>query len=292
MSRARTWTTVLTGGLAITAAMAGCGAPPEPPPEPAPGPESAVRPDPRPSAEPVLTDVMSKLAEQSSARTEVSGDLGLVGDLDAQGVVHYDGPQTDLSVDGRTRTDPGTHPQPVDVSMVDGVGYLKTPLAHPEPGKPWVKVVPGTQDFAGKLLSPALSQLHAAADPSTAFAGVEPATRVESSSPEDLDGTPTTRYELRVLTEEAAKLTDDPQQRERFRKAADAGREEFGYQLWLDEAGLPVKFAATQQVAQAGQVSLTSTYHDWGTPADIQPPSPEEIGVFRDVPMPQAQQPS
>lgn len=291
MSRARTWTTAMSGGLAITAAMAGCGSPPEPAPEPAPG-AAAARPDPRPSAEPLLADVMGKLDEQSSARTDVSGNLGLVGDLNAQGVVRYDGPRADLSVDGRTQPDPNTGPQPVDVSMVDGVGYLKTPLAQPEPGKPWVKVVPGTQDFVGKLLSPALSQLHAAADPSTAFAGIEPATRVESSSPEDLDGTPTTRYELRVLTDEAAQLTDDPQQRERFRKAADSEREEFGYQLWLDESGLPVKFAATQQVAQAGQVSLTSTYHDWGAPADIQPPAPEEIGIFRDVPMPQAQPPS
>lgn len=292
MSRARTWTTAMTGGLAITAAMAGCGSPPEPPP-PAPGAAAAARPpDTRPSAEPLLAEVMGKLDEQTSARTHVSGNLGMIGDLNAQGVVRYDGPQADLSVDGRTRANPGTHPQPVDVSMVDGVGYLKTPLAHPEPGKPWLKVVPGTQDFVGKLLSPALSQLHAAADPSTAFAGIEPATRMESSSPDDLDGTPTERYELRVLTAEAAKLTDDPQQRERFRKAAQSGREEFGYQLWLDEAGLPVKFAATQQIAQAGKVSLTSTYHDWGAPADIEPPPPEEIGVFRDAPMPQAQPPS
>ncbi|MBE9375846.1 hypothetical protein IQ251_15450 [Saccharopolyspora sp. HNM0983] len=290
MSRARTWTTVLTGGLAITAALAACGSPPPPPAPPAPG-AAAARPDPRPTAEPVLTEVMGKLAEQSSVRTDISGNLGLVGELDAQGVVRYEGPRVDLAVDGATQANQDTHPQPVDLSMVDGVGYLKTPLAHPEPDKPWVKVVPGTQDFVGKLLSPALSQMHAAADPRTAFAGIEPATRVQSSTPEELRGTPTTRYELRVLTAEAAELAEDPQQRERFRKAADSGRAEFGYQLWLDEAGLPAKFAATQQVAQAGQVSLTSTYHDWGAPADIQPPPPEEIGVFRDAPMPQAQPP-
>ncbi|KAA5832877.1 hypothetical protein ABT337_11980 [Saccharopolyspora hirsuta] len=285
MSRARTRTAVISAGLALIAAVTGCSAEP-----PVPTNSVAANPDPRPVADTVLSQVISKISERGSTHSQVRGSLGVVGELTADGVVRYRGPQTDLAFDGQTRSTRNQPPQRIALSIVDGVGYLRTPLARPAPDKPWLRISPGADDFGSKLLSPALGQVHRAVDPRATFSGVERATRIQSSAPDQVDGKPTTRYDLRIVTEQAAEAATDPQQRSRFRKAADSGEAELEYQLWLDESGLPARFAASGQVAQAGQVSLTSTYRDWGAPAEVEVPPTEEIGVFQDAP-PQAQRP-
>ncbi|SDZ43300.1 hypothetical protein SAMN05216215_10736 [Saccharopolyspora shandongensis] len=286
MPRASTRTAVLSAGLALIAALGACGA--EPPPRP--GPLMAARPDPRPRADAMLSQVMNKISERGSVHSSVRGSLGVVGELTAEGAVRYRGPRTDLAFEGQTRTPGNRSPQHLSLSIMDGVGYLRTPLVRPAPDKPWLKITPGGADFGDKLLGPALDQLHDAVDPRAAFTGVEPATRIQTSAPDMVDGKPTTRYELRIITSQAADVADDPQQRDRFRQAADAGEPELGYQLWLDDSGLPARFAADQEVAQAGEVSLTSTYRDWGVPAEIPVPPAGQIGVFDALP-PQAQQP-
>ncbi|GAB3699633.1 hypothetical protein GCM10027597_62560 [Saccharopolyspora tripterygii] len=246
-----------------------------------------ARPDPRPVAEAMLTDTINKINQHGTAHATMSGSLGVVGQLNADGAVRYRGPQADLALDGKTRN---TRTEDLAVSIVDEVGYLSTPLARPDASKPWLKISQDGSDFGSKLLSPALDQLHESVDPRATFSGIEQATRIQDSAPDTVDGRPTTRYDLRVLTDEAAKTATDEQQRERFQRAAEDGERELGYQLWLDERGLPAKFAATTKVAQAGQVSLVSTYRDWGSPVDIHLPPAAEVGIFNDLP-PMAQPP-
>ncbi|GAA4621754.1 hypothetical protein [Saccharopolyspora hordei] len=257
---------------------------------PAPTNHLAANPDPRPAADALLSQVITKIGERGSTRSEVRGSIGVVGELTADGVVRYRGAQTDLALDGQTRPAGGKPPQRLRLSIVDGTGYLQTPLARPAPDKPWLRITPGAGDFGSKLLTPALDQVQEAVDPRATFSGVERATRIHSSAPDQVDGKPTTRYQLRIITAQAADTATDPQQRTRYRKAADAGEPEVEYQLWLDEAGLPARFAASGQVAQAGQVSLTSTYRDWGTPVEVQAPPADEVGVFEEGPA-QAQPP-
>ena len=282
MPRARTRTAVLSAGLVMTATLGACTS--------APQPHAAMpmaRPDPRPVAEAMLTDTINKINQHGTAHATMSGSLGVVGQLNADGAVRYRGPQADLALDGKTRN---TRTEDLAVSIVDEVGYLNTPLARPDASKPWLKISQDGSDFGSKLLSPALGQLHEPVDPRATFSGIEQATRIQDSAPDTVDGRPTTRYDLRVLTEEAARTATDEQQRERFQRAAEDGERELGYQLWLDERGLPAKFAATTKVAQAGQVSLVSTYRDWGSPVDIHLPPAAEVGIFDDLP-PMAQPP-
>ncbi|MBB5155180.1 hypothetical protein [Saccharopolyspora phatthalungensis] len=276
MPRARTRTAVLPAGLALIAALGACSA--ELPTQPS---ALLARPDPRPSAVGMLSQVIGKISERGSVHSSVRGSLGVVGELTAEGAVRYRGPDSDLTFGGQTRTTNSQPPQPIKLSIVDGVGYLNAPMVRPEPNKPWLKIAPGGEDLGAKLLSPALDQLHEAVDPRATFTGVEPATRIQTSAPDTVDGKPTTRYELRIITAQAAEVSADPQQRARFQQAADAGEAELGYQLWLDETGLPARFAATQDVAQAGKVSLTSTYRAWGTPTEIPVPPAEQVGTFR-----------
>lgn len=282
MPRARTRTAVLSAGLVMTATLGACTG--------APQPHAAMpmaRPDPRPVAEAMLADTINKINQHGTAHATMSGSLGVVGQLNADGAVRYRGPQADLALDGKTRN---TRTEDLAVSIVDEVGYLNTPLARPDASKPWLKISQDGSDFGSKLLSPALDQLHESVDPRATFSGIEQATRIQDSAPDTVDGRPTTRYDLRVLTEEAARTATDEQQRERFQRAAENGERELGYQLWLDESGLPAKFAATTKVAQAGQVSLVSTYRDWGSPVDIHLPPAAEVGIFDDLP-PMAQPP-
>ncbi|MER7009801.1 hypothetical protein ABT324_00030 [Saccharopolyspora sp. NPDC000359] len=285
MFRARTRTAVISAGLTLIAAATGCAGDP-----PAPTNAIAANPDPRPVADAVLSQVISKISERGSTHSQVRGSLGVVGELSADGVVRYRGPRTDLALDGQTRGTGNQPPQRIALSIVDGVGYLRTPLARPAPDKPWLRISPGAGDFGAKLLSPALSQVHRAVDPRATFSGIERATRIQSSAADQVDGKPTTRYQLRIVTAQAADTAPDPQQRTRYRKAADSGEAEIEYQLWLDESGLPARFAASGQVAQAGQVSLTSTYRDWGAPAEVEVPPADQIGVFQEPP-PQAPRP-
>lgn len=280
----------LSAGLALTV-LAACGSTPPPPRPQAQNAQAHLPADRRASAAPLLAGVFANIDHKGSARSSVHGKLGLVGDLTAEGVVRYTGQAADVAVTGHTQMSPAQRLEPAEVSVVDTIGYLKSPLLRPEPGKPWLVVNPTGTDFAAKLLSPALEQLRDSIDPRKAFGSVIQATKIDSSAPDTVDGERTTRYDIRVLTREAAKTAHDPQQRDRLRRAADAGQSELGYQLWVDEAGLPARFAVAQAVAQAGQVSLDSTYHDWGIAADIQPPPPELVGVFQDMPIPQAQQP-
>ncbi|WP_243792223.1 hypothetical protein [Saccharopolyspora gloriosae] len=280
-------TTALTAGLLFLFGSAGCA----PPPAPQPSAPAAAHPDLRPSAAPLLGDVLQRINERGSVRSTVRGDLGFVGELAGEGLVRYAHDHADVTLQGTTKPNAGQPPQPVDLALIDGVGYLKSPLLQPEPGKPWLRLAADGTDFAAKLLAPALGHVQDSTDPRATFTGIESATKIESSAPDQVDGAPATRYSLRVLTAEAADTAPAEQQRTRLRSAADAGRGEIGYELWVDERGLPVKFAASQKVAQAGQVSLTSTYRDWGTPAEITAPPAEEVGAFPNGPLPQAQPP-
>lgn len=282
MPRARTRTAVLSAGLVFVAALGACTGQPPRPTEP-----MAAPPDPRPVADAVLHRAIDQINQHRTARTSLRGDLGMVGELNADGAVRYEGPRTDISLSGQTRN---TRPNPLDLAVIDGTGYVKTPMAQPEPGKPWLRISPGANDFGSKLLGPALQQMHQAVDPRATFTGIEQATRIQNSAPDNIDGRPATRYDLRVSTAQAAEIAPDQQQRERFEEASQDGQREMGFQLWVDDKGAPVKFTATEEVKQAGEVSLTSTYREWGSSVDIAAPPRNEVGVFEDAP-PVAQPP-
>lgn len=275
----------LTAGFALTA----CAAEPAPnPPAPPPPNFSAPRPDPRPSAEPLLTAMLRSIEQHGSAHSTVTGNLGFIGDFNAEGTVDYSGPEADLAVTGSTRPATGQARQPVQLTVVDGVGYLKSPLLRPHPDTPWLEITPDGPDFAARLFSPALDQLHDATDPRQAFTGIEPTVRIAARTPDTVDGRPATRYELRVVTASAADTTPDPGQASRLRAQHSSGHGELTYQLWIDERGLPARFAATQDIAQAGQTTLTTTYTDWGTPVHVAPPPADKIGRFDTLGQPAA----
>lgn len=276
---------VATTALAVSLGLGACSGNP---PEGVRTAQPLPAPDNRPVAAPLLHQVLDRINRAGSVRSQVQGDLGMAGELTSDGVVSYRSRSADIALSGSTRMKDG-QTQPLQVAVVGGDGYLKSPLLRPAPDKQWVRINEDGTDFASRLFGPALDQLREASDPRTAFDGVESATRIQSQSQEQLDGQPVTHYDLHVITDQAAKQAQDPHLRERLTRAA-AKSPEQDYQLWLDRTGMPVRFSAAKSVPQAGQVSLTSRYRDWGAPADIRPPQPDQVGTF-DHPAQAAQPP-
>lgn len=285
MYRGRRITVALYAGLLLPAGLGACGSDPLPQPSAPQHPLVASRPDPRPDAGPLLHALIARMDQQGSVHSDVRGKLGLVGDLTGEGTVRYRGPQADVALGGDTRTTDTAVSHDVQLSIVNGVGYLKSPLLLAEAGKPWVRVVPNGHDLGAEMLGPALDQLKNTTDPRQAFTGIEAATKIQSSTPDRIDGKPATRVELRVLTARAAQIATDPQQRSRMRAAADHGQPELVYELWVDSSGLPARFTAIRD-GERGRISLTSFYSDWGVPTDIQAPPAELVGKFPDRPQP------
>jgi hypothetical protein len=289
MCRGRRITVALFAGLLLTADLGGCSGSPPQSGKP-PDSHRAVQLDRRADAAPLLTELIRRIDQQGSARSNVRGRLGFVGDLNSDGTVRYRGTQADVALGGDTQTSQTQPKQQVDLAIINGVGYVKSPLLLAEPGKPWIRVTPNGHDLGTQVLGSALEQLKHVTDPREAFAGVESATRIQSSARDAVDGRPTTRYDLRVNTARAAQIATDAQQRSRMRAAAEQGHPELEYQLWIDDSGLPARFTATRDVAQ-GQMSLTSFYSDWGVATDIEAPPAELVGVFPNAPPPGAQAP-
>jgi hypothetical protein len=283
-------TVALSAGLLLSAGLGACSSDSPPHATAPPRPLAAPRQDPRPDAGALLSALIQRMDQQGSVHSDVEGKLGLVGDLSGAGTVRYHGPQADVALDGDTQTRDTQARQDVELSIVDGVGYLKSPMLLAEAGKPWVRVAPDGHDLGAEMLGPALDQLKNTTDPRQAFAGVEDATKIQSIAPDRIDGKPVTRYEIRVLTGRAAQITTDPQQRSRMQTAAKHGQPELDYELWVDEAGLPARFTAIRD-GQRGQISLTSFYRDWGVPTDIQAPPAELVGKFPDGQAPPMQAP-
>lgn len=281
MYRGRRITVALSAGLLLPAGLGACSSDPPPQAGPPARPLVAPRQDPRADAAPLLDALIRRMDQQGSVRSDVQGKLGLVGDLSGEGTVRYHGPQADVALGGDTRTTDTQAKQDVELSIVNGVGYLKSPMLLAEAGKPWIRVAPDGHDLGAEMLGPALDQLKNTTDPRQAFAGVEAATKIQSSAPDRIDGKPVTRYELRVLTARAAQIATDPQQRSRMQAAARHGQSEMVYELWIDGTGLPARFTAIRD-GQRGRISLTSFYSDWGVPTDIQAPPAELVGKFPD----------
>ncbi len=289
----------LTATALVTAvALGGCSSSdPAPPPQPGPGAAHA-RPDPRPSAAGMLGDVLGAMTARGSVHADLQGKLGVVGQVRGSGELHYQadspeaapdsdpnaadadaGENSDVALHGHTRSSGG--PEPVALSIVDRIGYLRTPLLPTDNGAPWLRVPAQGTDATAALLGPPLRQLHDAIDPRAALGDVRGAVRIQNTSTETLADRPVTRYDLRLDTRQAAQETDDPQRQRKFGSAAESGREEQRFQLWVDEQDLPVRFSSAPEVnapGASGPATLTTTYSDWTEPAAIAPPAPSDVG--------------
>lgn len=160
---------------------------------------------------------------------------------------------------------------------VDRVLYVKLPQ-EAVPGKPWLKVDPrGGSPFA-KLFGPLSDQLSKNADPRTALREFEKSGEITATRDEMLDGRKVTHYTITVDVQKMADSQPNETARRVMQAAIDGGMKNFPVDVWVDEAGLPARFALETPTpdGKGGMTSVTMhvDYSDWGkSVAVVAPPA-------------------
>lgn len=220
--------------------------------------------------------------------------------MTGQGVVDFSGARSALNL---RMPGMGT----MEVRQVENVSYTKMPeefLAQMPGAKPWVKVDMGA--MAGRQYGAGLGQMQGgpAPDPTAQLEylrGVSDS--VEKVGTEKVRGVPTTRYEATIDMEKALAEQGGTQ------KAYDelvrqTGIEELPVQTWLDDQNRVRRFAMDMTMTppenpdSSGmpgggkmRMSMVAEYYDFGTPVNVQAPSPNQTMDARKL-MPARQTPA
>lgn len=212
-------------------------------------------------------------AEASTAHMTLTGDVAGMS-MTGEGDLRFGAEDAAISMNISTTEG--------DMSMVfmDGVLYMKLPQEL-EAGKPWIKIDSNTNSEIAAALGSANEQLSKSVDPRKALQEFEKAGEITDSEQTELDGKKVTHY---TITVDAQKLVDtqtDPEAKAEAQKAVDAGMKEFPVEVWIDEDGLPARFAmemaAPDGSGSTATVKMQVDYTKWGEPVDITAPPAEQI---------------
>lgn len=185
-----------------------------------------------------------------------------------------------------------------EVRQVGDLAYQKFPpemLAQLPDAKPWVAT--DVDAFYEEQYGVGLSDLQTSpTDPSGQLAYLEDVGSVEEVGPEEVRGTPTTRYQAVMDLEAAA--GENPEVRQAHEQMMEQlGTDELPFDVWLDDAGqarkmvmdLPVpaetlnQYAADPAATRDARVTMTYEFYDFGVPVDVAPPPPEETMTFEEL---------
>ncbi|UOX88635.1 hypothetical protein MUY14_44385 [Amycolatopsis sp. FBCC-B4732] len=167
--------------------------------------------------------------------------------------------------------------EPLELRLVAGKLYAKVPEgSRDEVGadKPWVLVAADGSDPFSQVLGGSLTQLAAQNDPAHTLGEIRTAGTIVSSERTQLDGVAAEHY--RVDLDLARLGTDLPA----GLPPESAGRlGKFPVELWLDDTHRPLRIVLDlTPILPGSDARITTRYSDWGTPVDIQPPPPGEVG--------------
>ncbi|MET0136252.1 MAG: hypothetical protein ABW215_21930 [Kibdelosporangium sp.] len=209
--------------------------------------------------------VSSAIAAKQSARFKIETTEGEQG-IEGEGSYRANGDMR-LTV---TLTGVGE----LDVVLDGTAAYAKLPPeaasavgGNLTEAKPWAKVTADGRDPISRELGPLLTGLREDFDVVTAMEQLRWSGEMVKWSQEALDGKPVTHYWVEV---------DLP--RLKGQTATQLGvLDTAKYEIWLDAANLPVKFARSVPVNSTTDVPVEFEYRDWGQSVDIAPPPPAEV---------------
>lgn len=168
--------------------------------------------------------------------------------------------------------------------LVNGALYIKAPTLAQRSGKPWIRVPLDKLGNAGASLDQ-LSSESQDTNPADQVQQLLASKNIRKLGTETIDGVQTVHYAGSVSTEEAMAKAD-PQRRERLRQALEkGGLTSTDYDLWVGPDSLPIKIVAKPNTS-AGQMTMTLTYSDYGTPVHITAPSAGQVGELPAPSMP------
>jgi hypothetical protein len=213
-------------------------------------------------------------AEKSSAHMKITGKAA-GQDITGDGDLKFGSDDAALSMDMTT-------PQgSISLVFLDGVLYVKLPQEL-QPGKPWLKIDSSSNSPVAKALSTVNEQLSKNADPRAALKEFEKSGEITATKEEELDGKKTKHYTITVNVQKMADNQADPTQKKAMQDAIAAGMKDFPVDVWVDEEGLPARFALDTPTPDGSggmtSVKMQVDYTDWGKPVEITPPPADQVG--------------
>jgi hypothetical protein len=170
----------------------------------------------------------------------------------------------------------------ISIVHVDRVLYMRLPQER-TPGKPWLKIAPDDKSPLARSLGGLNEQLTKNADPRMALTEFETSGDITSTKNETLDGRKARHYTITVDVRRMADNKSDGAAKKAMYKAIDAGMKNFPVEVWVDEAGLPMRFAlqAPTPDGTGGMAAVTMQvdYTAWGAPVTIAAPPADQTAA-------------
>jgi hypothetical protein len=246
--------------FAVAATLSACGADT---PQPSPGSAELVA---------MARSIGDETAKVGSAHMRITAQAA-GEDMTGEGDVRFGNGDNAIAV--AMTTSQGA----LSMVYVDRVLYVKLPK-EAVPGKPWLKVDPYGDNAFAKLFGPLAGQLSKNADPRTALAEFENSGELTATKHETLDGRKVTHYTITVDVRKMADNKSNETMKQAMRAAIDGGMKDFPVDVWVDETGLPTRFALQTPTpdGKGGMTSVTMAvdYSDWGKPAAIAAPPADQ----------------
>ncbi|MEC3980685.1 hypothetical protein [Amycolatopsis sp. H20-H5] len=199
------------------------------------------------------------------------------------GQIRFDGENTALSL----VTD--FIGEPLELRLADKTLFVKVPESSRGEigdGKPWVRVSPDGTDPFSQVLGGSLDQLARQNDAERTLGQVKKAGKLTKAEQGDLTGTTAEHYWLdidleKLGTELPAGLSTDAINQLRGKVG------HFPLELWLNKNNEPLQITLNLSpiLTAAGapdgaSAKITTNYKNWGTPVDVNPPPPNQIGTL------------
>jgi hypothetical protein len=221
----------------------------------------------------LANSIGDETAEKSSAHMKITGKAA-GQDITGEGDLKFGSDAAALSMDMTT-------PQgSISMVFLDSVLYVKLPKEL-QPGKAWVKIDSSSDSPIAKALSTVNEQLGKNADPRAALQEFEKSGEITATQEEELGGKKTTHYTVTVNVQKMADNQADPTQKKAMQDAIAAGMKDFPVDVWVDEEGLPVRFALDTPTPDGSggmtSVKMQVDYTDWGKPVEIAAPPADQV---------------
>ena len=217
-----------------------------------------------------------KTAEASTAHMKLTADAAGVT-MNGEGDLKFG--SSDAAISMNLNTSEGS----MAMVLLDGVLYMKLPQEL-EPGKPWNKIDSSSNSEIAKALGSMNEQLSKSVDPRATLQEFEKAGEITDSKEEEIDGKKVTHYTINVDVQKMVDSQTDASTKEEMQKAIDAGMKNLPVEVWIDEEGLPARFAmemaAPDGTGGTAKVKMQADYTDWGKPVEIAAPPAGEIAEF------------
>lgn len=182
-----------------------------------------------------------------------------------------------------TQPDPKTGTSEIhEVILPEGIYLEPKATATSKAPTRWLKLNTASSDPHVKTLVDLQNHLQRSMD----FSDTMPnSATITKTSPEQLDGIPTTRYDVTVDVMAAIKNARDATEQQQFAQLRGEGLTTLNASIWVDADNRPRKLHSDLPLSKVGKpgaadVAMDTTLSDWGKPVSITAPPADQVTLF------------